>query len=48
MNIELINLFLLLKIVSKIIDNKENMQYLIELADQNEKIVKNTVKNENI
>ena len=34
------------KIVSKIIDNKENMQYLIELADQNEKIVKNTVKNE--
>jgi len=34
------------KIVSKIIDNKENMQYLIELSDKNEKIVKNTVKNE--
>ena len=34
------------KIVSKIIDNKENMQLLIELADQNEKVVKNTVKNE--
>ena len=35
-----------LKLVSKIIDNKENMQYLIELSDQNEKIVKNTIKNE--
>ena len=34
------------KIVSKIIDNNENMQYLIELSDQNEKIIKKTVKNE--
>jgi hypothetical protein len=28
------------KIVSKIINNNENMQYLIELSDQNEKIIK--------
>ena len=34
------------KIVSKIIDNKENMQYLIELSDQNEKVVKKTIKKE--
>ena len=34
------------KIVSKIIDSKENMQYLIELSDQNEKVVKKTIKNE--
>ena len=34
------------KIVSKIINNNENMQYLIELSDQNEKIIKKTVKNE--
>ena len=34
------------KLVSKIIDSKENMQYLIELSDQNEKIVKKTIKNE--
>ena len=34
------------KIVSKIIDNKENMQLLIELADQNEKVIKKTIKNE--
>jgi hypothetical protein len=34
------------KLVSKIIDSKENMQYLIELSDQNEKVVKKTIKNE--
>ena len=34
------------KLVSKIIDSKENMQYLIELSDQNEKIIKKTIKNE--
>ena len=34
------------KIVFKILDNKENMQYMIELSDKNEKIVKKTVKNE--
>ena len=34
------------KIVSKIIDNNENMQYLIELSDQNEKVINKKVKNE--